>query len=105
MKIKKYVWCIFFLFFGLNSNGQGNLSLKGIVTEINSEFPLARATLNLGQGGQTLHTTADSKGHFSFGSLKKGKYQLVTTYVGFNSDTLRLNLDKDTIIRIGLKGQ
>jgi len=49
------------------------------------------------------HTFSDLDGRFSFENLKPGTYQLVSTYIGYKSDTTIVNLEADQNVNIKIK--
>jgi hypothetical protein len=83
-----------------------SLSIRGMVTDSLSGQPLEDATVSLlhlpdGPLGQR----RSGKKEFVFQNLPPGSYRLITTYLGYKTDTLAVDLDAAipaTIIRIRL---
>ena len=44
----------------------------------------------------------DKEGNFSISNLKKGNYNLKLTYLGYKTDTINVNVDKDVALEIKL---
>lgn len=78
---------------------QFNLSGKITDSETNQSLPGAHIRLI-----NTFHTAVSNNvGTFSITNLKSGNYTLVTSYLGFKSDTISINLSKNLSISIDLK--
>ncbi len=69
-----------------------NGSIRGHVYDKESGVPIAFGTVQLFSQSDTLGTNTDIEGFFSFGHLPKGHYQLLITYVGYDSIALDIDL-------------
>ncbi|MBI9065961.1 MAG: TonB-dependent receptor [Salinivirgaceae bacterium] len=85
------------LVFGLFANAQ--FTLTGKVSNENGE-PLVGASVQLKQ--TYLGTSTNSAGEFSFNKLKHGKYLVLVSYMGHSSQTNKISITKDTVIKVAL---
>ena len=67
--------------------------IRGNVYDRNSGEPIAFGTVQI--AGTTIGTTTDYDGFFTFSNLAAGSYELITTYVGY--DTARASVELDGI--------
>ena len=88
-----------FLFFFLSVISAQQFSLKGIVSD--SEFGGQLEYANLRIQNSYRGTSANSQGEFEF-KLEAGKYNLITSYIGYISDTTEIVLDQNKFIEIQL---
>ncbi|MGY0040956.1 carboxypeptidase regulatory-like domain-containing protein [Pedobacter sp. NJ-S-72] len=97
----KYILSVALLLL-INSSLIAQFKLTGTVND-NQKLPLPYSGLTLSNlsGHQT--TTTDSTGYFSFKNLKPGKYQLTTSYTGFQKISVDLVILADTSIKIVLQ--
>lgn len=80
--------------------GQGNKSdITGRITDLNGN-PLAGSTITI--ENTLFGTNADMEGNFKLPSLKNRKYSILFSFIGYESDTLKLNLKGDTTLNIKL---
>lgn len=86
--------------------------LSGVVQDSISSKPLEFASVSLRPKGQTLHAAGiltDAQGRFYFGGIKTGEYELLVSFLGYESQTIRdiiiseqtLHVEVDTI-RLGM---
>jgi iron complex outermembrane receptor protein len=91
---KKILILLFLIFQGITALfSQSNYSLSGYVKDSETDKGLEGANVTLMPGN--LGTMTDSRGEFSIKSLKKGKYVLSVTFVGYNK------FEKEVIIESG----
>ena len=62
---------------------QGKINLSGYIADSVSGIALAKASVTLRHNGISLHTNADSAGHFYFIGLASGKYRLQVSFIGY----------------------
>jgi len=67
-------------------------TITGFVKEQNTNQPLAFANIKI--ANKTLGAAANINGEYIL-RLEKGNYKLITSYLGYVSDTLIINLEKD----------
>ena len=76
-------------------------SVSGEVTDVETNAPLSFANIRV--MNSNLGTAANSEGQFEL-KLKPGNYFLISSYIGYNSDTLLIILNEDlTSIIFSLK--
>ena len=87
----------------INGSLSAQFKLSGTVHDnLNLPLPYAGVTLSNLSSHQTQTITTDSTGSFIFKQIKSGKYQLSSTYTGFQPVMLILFLRADTLIRLRL---
>ncbi len=74
--------------------------VSGIVKDSKNESYLAYANVRV--DGKNLGTSANDKGEFSL-KLKKGNYILIVSYLGYESDTLNVQLNSNIYLIVSLK--
>ena len=80
--MKKFLGTTILALVTLIAFAQPNKSLvQGSVTESNPKLPVAGATVSLGNR----QTLTDDNGHFSFGKISPGKYELSVSSLGFTA--------------------
>ncbi len=75
-------------------------SLRGIVKDAQSESPLPGANVVIEDTYRGVHTHSD--GSFSLGSLDADTYTLRISYIGYESKTTTVTLEKDTFVELML---
>lgn len=81
----------FLLILNISINGQSfNISGHAFDKEKNEPLPFANIRILNSNSG----TASNKSGEFSL-KLTKGNYTLVASYIGYNSDTLNINVDKN----------
>ena len=75
------------------------MTIRGKVTDI-SGAALPGATIIIGNTTRGAHTDLD--GNYSVPFLKPGNYSLLYSFLGYESRTIQLNLNADTLINISL---
>ena len=93
----KSILLLFALFVSINAQ---DLSLKGIVKDKDEDVNLSFA--NIRQLNSNYGTAANQNGEFEL-KLKSGSYKIITSFIGYNSDTLTINLDKSIYVEITLE--
>ena len=71
-------------------------SLKGKVTDSTNNEPLSFANVRI--DGTTRGTAANAEGNFEF-KLKPGNYKIISSFIGYKSDTIIVNLYENTAIK------
>ncbi|MEO6456590.1 MAG: TonB-dependent receptor [Ginsengibacter sp.] len=100
----RIVFCIIFSFPAIVLHAQYKQQLRGSVTDIVLQKPLAAATVSIMSLGKSVVTGED--GSFRFINLPVGSYQLTISYSGFKEtvlDNVAVNAGKETILSISLE--
>src|SRR3990172_9497743 len=84
---------MFLALFCMALQGNAQFVLKGTVTDTGKN-PLTGAHIVLKD--TNYKTTADNQGNFSFTGIKKGKYLMQVTFVGFENVRRSLVITRDT---------
>ncbi len=97
--------CMRYLFFIfsfalLQSNVFSQVNLSGKISDSQGK-PLSGATVLL--KGTYLGVITDANGNFLFKNLKKGKYSLSVSFIGYETKEQKLSLQKDETINISLE--
>ncbi len=98
--MQRFLWVMFFSI--TLSYASAQYSLSGVIQSDQGE-KLAGASILIGKNN--FGESADSNGAFSFQNLKKGKYQLRVSFVGYDSYSQVVVVDKDTELQIVLQAQ
>ena len=80
-------------------------TLRGTVIDQDSRIPLAGAHIVITSTHPQKGTITDAQGHFSFGDLPVGRYDLYIGFLGYEPATLPhilLQAGKETVLEIGL---
>jgi len=75
-------------------------TLEGYVTDYDTELPLPGATIYI--KGLAKGTTSNEHGFYTL-SAPAGKYVVTFSFIGYQSDSVRVDLQKTTHIKIRLK--
>lgn len=67
-------------------------SVKGNIIDKNTKSPLTYANIRI--AGSSTGTAANREGQFEF-RLPEGKYKFITSFIGYLSDTLSINVNND----------
>lgn len=79
----------------LTSASAQQVLIKGKVTdETNNPLPFT----NIRVSGTTLGTSSNSRGQYEL-KLKPGNYELIASYIGYNSDTIKIKARDVTLIK------
>lgn len=101
----RYIFFTLIIVFLLNnfSNAQtGFMQIKGIVMDNSNHSPLGHATVYL--SNTTIGTTTLADGTFALSNIPGGKYDLIISYVGFETQALRIDKQSnDIILKIQMK--
>jgi len=90
------------IFFTTNVFGQEcDLTLNGVVSEINTSHLKENVYLIIEETGQT--TITDSDGKFEFKKLCPGDYHIKTSYLGFQPNEQFVSIQSDYFIEIKIK--
>ncbi len=81
-------------------NMMGQLVINGKVTDQETSEPLAGAHIIL--ENTFMATVSSSTGTFKMSGLKPGNYQVRISYIGYESFSALLHVNKDTSLQIGL---
>jgi len=92
------IFSIFFVL--LQTVAFSQFKLSGKISDSQGQ-PLAGATVIL--KGTYLGVITDAAGNFEFQHLKSGNYQLVVSFIGYESFEKKLTLQKDETITVSLK--
>ncbi len=77
------------------------LKITGKVLDADTQTPLAGASVVL--GNSVRGTVTDAQGNFTLGNLKKGTYQVLVSFVGFEKSKQSIDLQKNTNLNISLR--
>ncbi len=93
MKTKLFLLLMFFSVLSMEAQ---TLSIKGRVTDGSQEAIIA-ANVSLWAADSTLVTgvTSDAQGKFALHKIKQGNYRLSVSFIGYRSEILLLNLNKN----------
>ncbi len=89
--MKKYFFAFLLFFSGLSLVGHAQFIVSGVILDSSSREPLSKASVFC--QNTTLGTVTDQKGEFSL-SLKSGGYDLIFSYTGYQTQTIRVTEDK-----------
>lgn len=98
MKLRKYfLWLIIMHLFVLPTNAQ-SFEISGKVKDnLDDPIPLANVILSLAADSTFVKGTAtDDQGNFILEDLARKRYLLYASYIGVTSDTVLVDLEKDT---------
>lgn len=98
------LFLFFMLFISATLNAQSRQRIRGTVTDIQVQLPLAGATVLLNNGQQKTITDAD--GNFSFPGLTMGSYTITVSHTGFNEriwENLALSSGKELVLNLSLE--
>ncbi|MDR3695402.1 outer membrane beta-barrel protein [Mucilaginibacter sp.] len=103
----KYLFIIILLIEVSNAAiAQSAITLKGVITESETKKTLPKASLQLDQNGRRLlNTVSNDTGRFAFNGLRPGRYRVITSYLGFKSDTQSVVIKRDTQVFICLQSE
>lgn len=97
--MKKLSILILFFAYGLTIIAQ-NANITGSVKDDdNNALVGASIVIN----GTFLGTSTNSKGEFTLKNLNSGEYELMISYMGYETQTQKVNLEKDTELNFKLK--
>lgn len=79
---------------------QSHVTVHGIISDLNSGEPLVGASFY--SSDTKLGVSANSYGFFSI-KLQKGVHTIHASYVGYQTTSIKINLQKDTVLNFTLK--
>lgn len=97
-KLVLLLWCTFFSF--ALAAQEKKPTVSGYVKDLVSGESLPGAVVSL--SGANVKNSANSYGFFSL-SAKRGRYELIVSYVGYTTRNIEVDLLKDTTLNIGLE--
>lgn len=83
-----------------NSLSAQQLSLSGKIADGSNGEPLSFANIRI--AGTTIGTAANLEGQFEI-KLKPGKYSVITSFIGYKSDTIKIQMDANKSISVKLE--
>ncbi len=89
--MKKYIFVFLFFLGGLPLISQAQFVVTGVILDSSSREPLVNASVFC--QNTTLGTVTNKQGEFSI-SLKSGGYDLIFSYTGYQTQTVRVTEDK-----------
>ncbi len=89
-----------FLTFSTCLYAQSDFKIQGTITDESNE-PLTGVTLKLVPSD--LYRITDLQGHFLFPAVKSGQYTLTASYVGYQTQEIKIDLNKNQEIKIQLQ--
>jgi len=90
------ILCSVCLYFQVFAHDMG--SIKGIVIEEESKLPVVGANIII--GGTMLGTTTDLNGNFVFREIHSGKINLIVSFIGYQTTTMQVVVEKDKIAKL-----
>lgn len=102
--LKKISLSLFIILFFTNLYAQTTQTIRGRITDINTEKPLAGANITL--KNTTLGTQTDEKGYFRLANVSLGRHQLEISSVGFETQTISeilVESGKEVVLEIRLQ--
>ena len=90
MKLTSLILCLFILTASADCQ---IFSVSGKVTDKNSNEPLAFANIRV--LNSSIGTTSNRNGDYEL-KLRRGNYRLAVTFIGYISDTISINVDKNS---------
>jgi len=84
----------------ISSINADQISLKGKITDRTTGEPLSFANVRI--YGTTTGTAANLEGNFEL-KLKPGSYIVITSFIGYKSDTLNIQLNDNKTILVKLE--
>lgn len=109
--MRKIIFCQAILLTVLNSNATSQkLSqvVRGQVVDIESEIPLAFATVSVVTPDTLLGTITDERGFFRFEEIAVGRYDIKASYIGYETKVipeLMVSTGKESVLTIKMKEQ
>ncbi len=82
---------LYFIFLTSILNAQ-QFTIKGKIVDTNSRYPLSFANIRVAE--TMLGTSSNVNGEFEL-KLKKGAYKIVASFIGYYSDTINVEVDKN----------
>jgi len=103
--IIKYLQTLLFMLFCFNNILAQQFVVKGKIINKTSGVPLSFANIRV--KGTMLGTSANSSGDYQI-KLKPGTYKLIASYIGYKSDTVKVDINKNItvnfkLVRISIK--
>lgn len=92
------------LFFQICLQAQNTGSIRGKVVDIKNNSPLP--FVNIGIKGTNIGTTSDSEGNFEISDISSGFYQLIASYIGYEtytSEEFKVNSSKIFYIELTMR--
>ena len=74
--------------------------LQGIVVDIESNQPVARAVVSLPE--QNLQNLTDSTGHFSFPGIRSGQVNIKVKRIGYQENSLNFEIDSSNLREVAI---
>lgn len=96
-KTKKMRFKLILLFFLVSYFSFGQYSINGIITDENN-IPLRDTHVHI--GNKTTTSTVD--GNYFLSNIPKGKQKIYISYIGYESITETITIDKDTVLNFRL---
>lgn len=100
MKITRTIIAAAAFLISLTSFAQTNSTIQGVVVDKNAKTPIEFANvelLNVTDSVVVKGVVTDAKGRFSFDMVKREKYLLRYSFIGYDKVTISVNVDKDKI--------
>ena len=100
--MKTIMFLMLMSYFLSTINAFGQYTIFGKATDKQQGTPLPGANISLENAMGS--AVSDELGHFTLSHLKRGKYSMTVSYVGFKTDKREMILDHDTTLSIELEG-
>jgi len=77
-------------------NAEENFSISGYVTDTTLNVPIIHSTVQIEKTSYGTYT--NKSGNFSLNSIPKGKYTIIASAIGYETQKINLDLSSDTVI-------
>jgi hypothetical protein len=94
--MKRILWAIIILLLFTQITFGQNTEIRGFVFNKETGEPILFTNVYL--KGTTYGSTTDNNGFYSISKVKPGKYSLYSTYIGFDTFTMEISIEKAQII-------
>lgn len=98
--MKMYVVLFLIGLFSLQASAQKRFTISGYINDAATGETMIGATLNV--KGNTRGISSNQYGFYSL-TLTEGKYSLTCSYIGYKTETINIDLIKDTLLNIKLQ--
>lgn len=98
--MKMYVVLFLIGLFSLQASAQKRYTISGYINDAATGETMIGATLNV--KGNTRGISSNQYGFYSL-TLSEGKYSLTCSYIGYKTETINIDLIKDTLLNIKLQ--
>jgi hypothetical protein len=94
--MKRILWLVIFILINIQLIYSQNAEIRGFAYNKETGEPILFTSVYL--KGTTYGSTTDNNGFYSISRVKPGKYMLYSTYMGFDTFSMEITLEKGQII-------